>query len=644
MDFINIVFLLLIVSIVLIVIGIAFYYLIVPKLIENNNKKFKELKPLIKYEINEEKFIENLKNPIIPIMSNFSDKNKIIASPSFKTRSFGHTLIVGGSGTGKTTRLVEPLIYFNAHSEAKPSMLIPDSSPDTSESLYNKYYSYLISQGYDIKVLNLNTEKMDLNEEYLKTDYFNPMNVIWKYKDDNDVLNKKVEEFVNTIIPQTDKDDHWILSARNITIGFILYMIESGKYSDENFNIANLSYLLTKKFKTIAIELEDINKYSKSNSYTRLHLESMYFGKREINKEIASIISTINSKVQIFKRPIIHTLSTKSTINFDEINKKPTAIFIKSKFEANDSSSLAFISLFIQNIADYWMSQLDDNRDLIVLGDEFNSYPVIEKLATWLERGRKHRLWLFIILQSASSFFEKYKRIGKGLSLSNFYNHIILQTSDKDDIQLLLEKFQQEEDNLSSSSSNKGYYSTSRGTRIKEAILSSDIKTLHGKEGIAVMRGVTPFKTHLDIIDNLEIEDILKASAENKANWIKKPEINIVEIAETTPIKSDKAIKKQTRIEFEEFKKQLLNAFSVVLKSNDKAEFKHSFVDKINYELWQKTDKGLITIWKDIHDEFLKLYSTDHEFKESLKLKLASLAPDDVRETWFNVKEEVEDI
>ncbi len=49
---------------------------------------------------------------------------------------------------------------------------------------------------------------MNLDDKVLETDYYNPMERIWEAKNDNDHLNKKAEEFANTIIPNGDKDDH----------------------------------------------------------------------------------------------------------------------------------------------------------------------------------------------------------------------------------------------------------------------------------------------------------------------------------------------------------------------------------------------------------------------------------------------------
>lgn len=81
---------------------------------------------------------------------------------------------------------------------------------------------------------------------------------------------------------------------------------------------------------------------------------------------------------------------------------------------------------------------------------------------------------------------------------------------------------------------------------------------------------------------------------------------------------------------------QLLKAFSVVLKGQEKVELKNNFIDKIDYDLWKDKEKGSIIIWKKIYDEFLKIYASNNDSeKEELKVKLAKLAPMDVKASWF---------
>jgi|GEM_PF-2848868 len=76
------------------------------------------------------------------------------------------------------------MILFNAQieeeeneitSKVKPSFFIPDPNSGTTESLYEKYAPYLIKNGYEIKVLNLDSENIDLQSNTINSDFYNPM-------------------------------------------------------------------------------------------------------------------------------------------------------------------------------------------------------------------------------------------------------------------------------------------------------------------------------------------------------------------------------------------------------------------------------------------------------------------------------------
>ena len=77
-----------------------------------------------------------------------------------------HALIVGTTGSGKTTGFVDQNIAVLARSKTKPSLVITDPKSE----LYGKHSKQLESEGYKISVL-------DLREPYSSARW-NPMNVL----------------------------------------------------------------------------------------------------------------------------------------------------------------------------------------------------------------------------------------------------------------------------------------------------------------------------------------------------------------------------------------------------------------------------------------------------------------------------------
>lgn len=62
-----------------------------------------------------------------------------------------HTMIIGTTGSGKTTTFINPVVQILSQSAAKPSMLISDPKGE----LYALHAKFLMEKGYSVKVLDL---------------------------------------------------------------------------------------------------------------------------------------------------------------------------------------------------------------------------------------------------------------------------------------------------------------------------------------------------------------------------------------------------------------------------------------------------------------------------------------------------------
>lgn len=616
-----------------------------------NEKKYKDKKEiegkeariLTRYSFKKGEW--EIKNKIVlPVQSCFEfrdeEKKKLFfSSPKHKTRSFGHGLIVGGSGRGKTSKLVEPMLYFNGLIEGddnKPSMIIPDSSSSSKESLFRKYAGWLKANGYQIKVLNLvDSEKISdiKQEQVIGSDFWNPLRVIYEIREFEDKLIKEIELLVAVLMPEVrEKDSHWTNAAANIISGTIVYMLESEKYDQDSFNVINLNALLKQNFIGVMEALRDKAKYRLANDYMRLHIESyLTSAKGTLSKELASILSTINTLVQFFKRPLLQVLTAKSTFEFEDVEKKPTAIFIKADFDKADKAIMQYINLFISQIGTYWMNDTE-KRDLINIIDEFNSFPKIDKLSYFLERGRKHKLWFFLFVQSLSGIELLYDDVG--VFVSNFYIKIFLGSENPKDIELLLKGYELEEKAVSYSHSNSGHYGTNTSEKVKEILLGNDIKTLSGGECYVILRGVEPLKSWLDPIDKLKLKlDSDEEMVENVYHPSKVIEIklNQKEVSETIKANKPKS-KKDYRDEFDLMKKQLVKAFKLIYQGVEFAEFKTSFIDKLDFELFQDEKVGRFKVWEVIFNKAIEFEK--HDKYEMVLEILGENAPEEV-EIWF---------
>ncbi len=584
--------------------------------------KFGNVKPLKLYKWKEENF--NINELVIPISSFYESKkgfNKVpeFISPRHDTRSFGHTLVIGGSGRGKTTKLVEPILILNAQikeQKNKPSMIIPDSKPGSENSLYKKYYEYLKSNGYEVKVIKLfnDSNNLDIHKKgKIESNFFNPLKSIWDAKDNNDLLSESIENFVQTIVPSKflEEDSHWINSSRNIISGWLYYMIESNEYNQKTFTIANLSYLLNEGFDNVAIKILE-NKYNKSFERVKNQIISIV-SKTGKSRELESVISTINVKITFFKREIIKIISSSNDIDFDEIDKKPTVIFIQSEF-INESENI-FISLFFTQITNFWMRKTG-RRDLINLLDEFNNINKINNLSHYLDKGREFKVWFIVFLQSLKKFEEIYGNIDQ--FLSNFYVKLILGTESNFDIKVLFGEYKIEEIQKSITPSFGGDNNhVLYNKRLRESVNPFDVKTIHGEYLYYIIRGMEPKIGWLDIVDKIDFIDFKRTNHIIQNNYLPLEIISIDSGVEKNSSK-DKVKSHNKAREFDKLKQDVTNIIKVFWSGKERKENGKLIKEELDKIVYKDYYKSSIEFWilvdKQVHK--IKVLSKKEKNKE----------------------------
>ncbi len=184
-----------------------------------------------------------------------------------------HALIVGTTGSGKTTGFVDQNIAILGKSRGKPSMIIADPKKE----LYEKHAKQLESEGYKISTL-------DLREPYSSARW-NPMQVLirrirqvrelqndMKEKDGKyyacgevfishvdartrvqelkDEIFENAMDLVYTLCPVQNKDQPtWEEGARNLIFGLVLAFCEdciAGKMDEKQLQLFNVYHNITK--------------------------------------------------------------------------------------------------------------------------------------------------------------------------------------------------------------------------------------------------------------------------------------------------------------------------------------------------------------------------------------------------------------
>lgn len=181
-----------------------------------------------------------------------------------------HTMVIGSTGSGKTTSFINPTIQILSQSKTKPSMLIADPKGE----LLNLHAKSLEEKGYEVQVLDLRSPYNSVKWNPLEKVYENyqKMLELESYvnsldKEDLEEINGSQENVdiseaivaKNAPVERTDKSE--MTSAKNVLAE---RTAKSEMISEKNIfaEIANTSRIAIEK--NVPIESVDLGKFSSS--------------------------------------------------------------------------------------------------------------------------------------------------------------------------------------------------------------------------------------------------------------------------------------------------------------------------------------------------------------------------------------------
>ena len=405
-----------------------------------------------------------------------------------------HTLIIGTTGSGKTTTFINPTVQILANTKGKPSMLISDPKGE----LYALHAKSLIKRGYDVKVLDLRNpycsirwnplekpyemyqemlsleDKVVVNEEegyYVFEDkiYYdvNEKNAAVQVRKQAifDEVYEDLNDICSVLCPVKSKNEPiWESGAKNFILAITLAMLEDSEKPElgmtkEKFNFYNVMKIAT----NTQNDCEDLIEYfagrspiSKSVSLSKQVLDAS-------DKTRGSYLSTIFDKLSLFSDMSICSLTSANEIDLSEIATKPTALFLQIPDEKETRHTLAGMVILqtykalVAKANTY--PDLSLPRSVYLLLDEFGNLPQIHKLEQMITVGRSRRIWLALVVQSYAQLAKVYDDKSADIIKSNCNIQIFIGTTDLKTIDEFSKKcgnYSIIQKNVSFSSSNSG--------------------------------------------------------------------------------------------------------------------------------------------------------------------------------------------
>ena len=425
---------------------------------ESRFQSDEELKKNFKiYDFNELKNVE-ITGSILKAEQNGGHLKVVFSKPA-------HTLVIGTTGSGKTTTFVNPMIQILAETKTKPSMFISDPKGE----LYADHAEVLKKRGYEVKVLDLRNpynsvrwnplesaylyyqRMLHLDDEVMMDEehgcYVFEGNQYHKPEDLEsalqvkrqqlyDIVYEDLHDITTVLCPITNKNEPmWESGAKNFVLAIALAMLEDSENPDigltkEKFNFYSITKVATKTDN----ECEDLMDYfrnrsplSKAVSLSKQVLDSA-------DKTRSSYLSSVFDRLSMFSDLSLCALTSENEIEFGSMGEKPIALFLQIPDEKETRHTLAsMVILQAYKELVYKANSYDSlslPRPVYFILDEFGNLPKVHKLEQMITVGRSRNIWMNLIIQSYAQLAKVYEDKSADIIKSNCNIQVFIGTTD----------------------------------------------------------------------------------------------------------------------------------------------------------------------------------------------------------------------
>ncbi|MDD4686117.1 MAG: type IV secretory system conjugative DNA transfer family protein [Clostridia bacterium] len=468
-----------------------------------------------------------------------------------------HTLVIGTTGSGKTTLIVDPAIRILSATAEKPCLVITDPKGE----LYIKHSRQLRKQGYRVMVLDLRNpyastrwnpmsnayiqyhKAKNLEKEIKVHNGGRPQNFnlklssskyqhVWyeyngvAYADKQQLMNdvhvkrqemidqaeNELREIAVNIVPIEDKNEPiWERGAQDFLYGLMIAMLEDSMdprlgMTLEKFNFYNLRAIATRSdpdpdnpYGTLRDYCGGREKFSKVPALTTTLINNA-------PNTMRSYMGVLLSKISIFQDGGICYATSFSDMEFDDFVDKPTVLFIKVPDEKESRHCIATMCISqlykkLINIASN-SPNLELSRTVYFLLDEFANLPKIEKMDTIITVARSRKIFFELVIQSYMQLDNKYGKEVADTIRGNCNIQIYLGTEDqktKEEFSKMCGEISLEMENVSTSKGDKkdaGNTSTKSTQVVTRPLIGPyELGQLPYGTGIVKIFQINPIKT-----------------------------------------------------------------------------------------------------------------------------------------------------
>ncbi len=453
--------------------------------------------------------------------------------------SGAHSLVIGATGSGKTTTFINPMIQLLGATAAGSSMIMTDPKGE----LFSLHSKYLKERGYNVLLLDLRDTYTssrwnplgsiyDMYREYMSAgegiilhrdnmadfpdlkrkdgegEAGKPW-VEWRGNayadvshcyDDVSVTKQKLydemyedlNDLISVICPiENDKDPLWEKGARSIIMATCLAMLEDSNdpklnMTKDKFNFFNINKALTNSennFEALKKYFEGRDPLSQAVALSRQVLSAA-------ESTLSSYMSITFDKLNLFNDRGICGLTSATDIKAEEFAEKPTALFMKIPDEKDTRHGLAAVFILCMYKALIKVASAREDlslpRNVYFILDEFGNMPKIEKFDKMITVGRSRKIWFNMVVQSYSQLNNVYGEKVADIVKSNCGMKMFIGSNDigtcKEFSELCGNMTVRTSNTSSNMSAKEGDFSVSNQTQVRPLIYPSELQKLNNKE------------------------------------------------------------------------------------------------------------------------------------------------------------------
>lgn len=307
---------------------------------------------------------------------------------------FQHILLFAPTGSGKGVGFVIPNLLFWHH-----SVVVHDIKLENHQLTSG----WRASQGQEVYVWEPS------NADGI-THCYNPID--WVSKKSGQMVDD-VQKIASLVCP---KQDFWENEARSLFLGIVIAMIADPN-KPKTFGEVVRTLRSDDVVYNIAVSLDTLGNDMHPAGYMNLSAAL-----QKADKERSSVISTLNSGLELWANPLIDSATATSDFNIQEFKKRKTTVYVGLTPD-NIQRLQKLMQIFYQQATEFLSRKMPNLKEepygVMFLLDEFPTLGKMEQFKAGIAYFRGYRVRLFLIIQDTQQLKGTYEDAGMNSFLSN---------------------------------------------------------------------------------------------------------------------------------------------------------------------------------------------------------------------------------